>query len=315
MKYLVTGVAGFIGSHLSEALLKLNHSVVGLDNFDQFYSRSIKARNLETSLNHKNFQFLEQDICDAEALETILRENKFDAIIHLAAKAGVRNSINKPSEYFEVNVNGTLNLLEAMRKTEHKKLIFASSSSVYGNNKKVPFSEIDSVDSPISPYAASKKAAEQICFTYHHLYKFDMFALRFFSVYGPRQRPDMGISKFIDAFINKKPITMFGDGMSRRDYTYIDDIIDGTLKAIDRCSGFEIINLGESKTISLKNLIDEIKLITKKETEIHSLPMQAGDVFQTNADISKAETLLDYSPKFGIKEGLIQQFNYLNPRK
>jgi len=315
MKYLVTGVAGFIGSHLSEALLKLNHSVVGLDNFDLFYSRTIKARNLETSLNHKNFQFLEQDICDAEALETTLRENQFDAIIHLAAKAGVRNSIKKPSEYFEVNVNGTLNLLEAMRKTEHKKLIFASSSSVYGNNKKVPFSEIDSVDSPISPYAASKKSAEQICFTYHHLYNFDIFALRFFSVYGPRQRPDMGISKFFDAFINKKPITMFGDGISRRDYTYIDDIIDGTLKAIDRCSGFEIINLGESKTISLKNLIDEIRSLTKKETEILSLSMQPGDVFQTNADISKAENLLDYSPKFGIKEGLIQQLNYLNLRK
>lgn len=315
MKYLVTGVAGFIGSHLSEALLKLNHSVVGLDNFDLFYSRTIKARNLDTSLNHKNFQFLEQDICDSEALETTLRENQFDAIIHLAAKAGVRNSIKKPSEYFEVNVNGTLNLLEAMRKTEHKKLIFASSSSVYGNNKKVPFAEIDSVDSPISPYAASKKAAEQICFTYHHLYNFDIFALRFFSVYGPRQRPDMGISKFFDAFINKKPITMFGDGISRRDYTYIDDIIDGTLKAIDRCSGFEIINLGESKTISLKNLIDEIRSLTKKETEILSLSMQPGDVFQTNADISKAENLLDYSPKFGIKEGLIQQLNYLNLRK
>ncbi|MEQ9309392.1 MAG: GDP-mannose 4,6-dehydratase [Balneolaceae bacterium] len=311
MKFLITGAAGFIGSHLTEALLNLNHKVIGLDNFDPFYAKDVKVQNLKHALNNPNFQLLEIDLSNLSSLNSVLNSHEFDAIIHLAAKAGVRNSILKPDEYLNVNVNGTLNLLEAMRKTGHKKLVFASSSSVYGNNKKVPFSETDPVDYPISPYAASKKAAEQLCYTYHHLYDFDIYTLRFFSVYGPRQRPDMGIHKFFNSFLHKKPITMFGDGESRRDYTYISDIIDGTLKAIEHCSGFEIINLGESKTTSLKSLVSQIKNISKGETEVISLPMQPGDVLQTNADILKAEKLLGYSPKVSIQEGLQRQFEYL----
>lgn len=311
MKYLVTGAAGFIGSHLSEALLNLNHIVIGLDNFDSFYSRTIKNDNLKTSFKHHNYTFIEGDICNSELLNQILDEHQFDVIIHLAAKAGVRSSLEKPLEYYNVNVNGTLKLLEAMHNTDHRKIVFASSSSVYGNNEKTPFSEDDPVDHPISPYAASKRAAEQLCYTFHHLYGFDIQILRYFSVYGPRQRPDMGISKFLDSFMNEKPITMFGDGSTRRDYTFIEDIIRGTLSATEQCVGFEIINLGESKTISLKSLIEEIRKVTNKETEIISLPMQPGDVFQTSADITKATIILQYNPQTNIADGLKKQFEYL----
>ncbi|GAB5410195.1 MAG: hypothetical protein BalsKO_25600 [Balneolaceae bacterium] len=210
---------------LAHTLLRLNHSVIGIDNFDPFYPKSIKSKNIEYAVSQPDFELFEFDIRNTSDIESILKNHKFYVIIHLAAKFGVRNSLANPEEYFNVNVNGILNLLEAMRKTNHKKLVFASSSSVYGNNEKVPFSETDPVDFPISPYSASKKAAEQLCYTYHHLYKIDVFALRFFSVYGPRQRSDMGIYKFLDSFNSKKPIKMFGDGESRRDYTFISDIV------------------------------------------------------------------------------------------
>ncbi len=309
--YLITGVAGFIGSHLLEALLIRGDSVIGVDNFDSFYSKTTKQKNIESALTHSNFAFIESDIRDSDSLKAVFDKNRFDAVIHLAARAGVRNSLKAPQSYYEVNVMGTLNLLEAMRSSNHAKLIFASSSSVYGNNVKIPFSETDPVDFPVSPYAASKKSAELLCYSYHHLYNFDIYALRFFSVYGPRQRPDMGIHKFFDAFLNGTPITMYGDGTSRRDYTFIEDIINGTIKAIDSCKGYEVINLGESKTTLLKVLLDEIKTITGKKAEIHSLPMQPGDVIQTNADISKAEKLLGYSPKVDIQTGLKRHFEYL----
>ena len=312
--YLITGAAGFIGSHLTEALIKRGDSVTGIDNFDPFYPKANKLKNIESSLDHPNFTFIETDIRDTDSLKMLFEQNRFDAVIHLAAKAGVRNSLKAPQSYYDVNVMGTLNLLEAMRNSKHTKLIFASSSSVYGNNTKVPFSETDPVDFPISPYAASKKSAELLCYSYHHLYNFDIYALRFFSVYGPRQRPDMGIHKFFDAFLNGNPITMYGDGNSKRDYTFIDDIIHGTIQAIDSCKGYEIINLGESKTTLLKVIIDEIRTITGKNTEVNSLPMQPGDVIQTNADISKARKLLNYDPKVDIQSGLKRHFEYLVDR-
>ncbi|RNC83380.1 MAG: SDR family NAD(P)-dependent oxidoreductase [Balneola sp.] len=312
MNYLVTGAAGFIGSHLTEALLSRGHTVTGFDNFDSYYQKSVKERNLAIAMKSPNFKLVEGDLRTESDIHALFEANNYDSVIHLAAKAGVRPSIESPKDYFEVNVNGTLNLLEAMRLTGHKKMIFASSSSVYGNNKKTPFSEHDPVDDPISPYAATKKAGELLCKTYHNLYGFDIYALRFFSVYGPRQRPDMGIHKFLSSFMEGKAITMFGDGSSKRDYTYIDDIINGTLKAVERCSGFEIVNLGESKTVSLKSLIDEVRTVTQRDAEIKYLPMQPGDVFETNADIEKAKHLLDYSPKTDIKKGLKAHFDYLN---
>ncbi len=312
MNYLITGAAGFIGSHLTEALLSNNHTVTGFDNFDDYYDRSIKETNLLTAIKSPGFTLIEGDLRKPKDVTSLFEGVQFDAVIHLAAKAGVRPSIEAPKDYFEVNVNGTLNLLEAMRTSGHRNMIFASSSSVYGNNEKVPFAEDDPVDNPISPYAASKKAGELLCKTYHHLYDFNIFALRFFSVYGPRQRPDMGIHKFIHSFLNGNPITMFGDGSSKRDYTYIDDIIEGTLKAIERCLGFEIINLGESKTVSLKSLIEQVRSVTRKEIEIRKLPMQPGDVFVTNADIDKAKRILGYAPKVDIEEGLKAHFEYLS---
>lgn len=312
MNYLITGAAGFIGSHLTETLLDKNHTVTGFDNFDDYYHRSEKEKNLSKALESSRFTLVEGDLRNSEDVEKLFDGTRFDSVIHLAAKAGVRPSIEAPKDYFEVNVNGTLNLLEAMRTTNHKNMVFASSSSVYGNNEKVPFAEEDPVDNPISPYAASKKAGELLCRTYHHLYDFNIFALRFFSVYGPRQRPDMGIHKFLHSFINGNAITMFGDGSSKRDYTYIDDIIDGTLQAIEQCSGFEIINLGESKTVSLISLIEEIQSVTNEEVEIKKLPMQPGDVFVTNADIDKAKRLLGYNPTVDIKKGLKAHFDYLN---
>ncbi len=299
MKILVTGAAGFIGSHLCEALIE-EHEVIGLDNFCDFYDIKIKRKNLHELVKSDNFQIVKVDIRNQSELEDIFSKQKFDLIIHLAAMAGVRPSISDPVLYTEVNINGTVNLLEQCKKHGIKKFIFASSSSVYGNNKKAPFEESDPVDHPISPYAATKKAGELICHTYHHLEHISMVCLRFFTVYGPRQRPDLAINKFTRKILADEVIPIFGNGSTKRDYTYIDDIIDGILKSIKYVSDglhYEIFNLGESKTISLSKMIETIENTLGKTAKMEVFPLQPGDVDCTFADISKAKKLLGYDPK------------------
>ncbi len=266
----------------------------------------LKKHNIENAVKNPDYDFNEGDIRDAEFIDRCLKIYKPDIIIHLAAKAGVRPSLVNPQEYYDVNVRGTLNLLEAMRNNHIKKMIFASSSSVYGNNVKVPFCETDNVDYPISPYAASKKAGELLCHTYYHLYNFDIFCLRFFTVYGPRQRPDLAIHKFTSALLNDEFITLYGDGSSRRDYTHIYDIIQGIEGAIKKLKGFDIFNLGESATVSLINLVAILEKYTNKKARIKYLPVQAGDAIQTFADITKAKEKLSYNPVMDIETGLME---------
>ncbi|MBN2019494.1 MAG: GDP-mannose 4,6-dehydratase [Sedimentisphaerales bacterium] len=317
MKAIVTGAAGFIGSHLCERLLTDGWSIIGIDNFDEFYDPKIKRDNIKTCLQNKRFQLVEADIRDAESMNRTAGQG-VDIIIHLAAKAGVRPSIEQPLAYADVNVNGTMTLLEAAKKNRIQKFIFASSSSVYGNNKKVPFSEDDNVDFPISPYAATKKAGELICHTYHHLYGISLTCLRFFTVYGPRQRPDLAIHKFARLIEAGKPIPVYGDGSMMRDFTYINDIIDGTMASIKKCDGCHIYNLGESRPLSVKDLIIEIEKALGKKAVIEYLPMQPGDVDKTYADVTKAGRDLGYSPNTHISDGLKRFVEWLrreNPRK
>jgi len=302
-KLLVTGAAGFIGSHLCERLISKGNTVVGLDNFDPFYDREIKESNIKNLKQSDRFKLVEGDIREADCVETICKSG-IDIIVHLAAKAGVRPSIADPVGYADCNIRGTMVLLEAARKLNIKKFIFASSSSVYGNNKKVPFSETDNVDYPISPYAATKKAGELICHTYHHLYKMDITCLRYFTVYGPRQRPDLAIHKFAKLIEHGKPIPVFGDGSMERDFTYIDDIIDGTMAAIEKCEEFEIYNLGESRPIRLDKLIAEIEKALGKKAIIEHKPIQPGDVERTYADVTKAKKMLGYNPDTDVAAGL-----------
>ncbi|MBN2211011.1 MAG: GDP-mannose 4,6-dehydratase [Sedimentisphaerales bacterium] len=304
MNILITGAAGFIGSHLTERLLEMGHTVIGLDNFDPFYNRTIKERNLQVAQTSSQFTMVEADIRDADAVGTILQNQPIDMIVHLAAKAGVRPSIADPVSYQDVNIRGTQVMLEAARKHNIRKFIFASSSSVYGNNKKVPFAESDNVDFPISPYAATKKAGELLCYTYHHLYDIDMTCLRFFTVYGPRQRPDLAIHKFVRLIENNQPIPVFGDRSMRRDFTYIDDIIQGVLAAIERCRGYHIYNLGESRPVRLDELITAIEKALGKKARLERLPEQPGDVRQTYADVAKAQKDLGYNPQTPIETGL-----------
>ena len=304
MKILVTGAAGFIGSHLCERLLTDGAEVVGLDNFDEFYSPAIKRSNIAECLEHKSFTLIEGDIRDVECVAGVLSRSDINTIVHLAARAGVRPSIEQPLLYQDVNINGTMVLLEAAKEYGIRKFIFASSSSVYGNNKKVPFAETDNVDYPISPYAATKKAGELICHTYHHLYDMDIMCLRFFTVYGPRQRPDLAIHKFARLIEADKPIPVFGDGSMRRDFTYIDDIIQGVMGAIEHCEGYEIYNLGESRPVRLDELIGEIEKALGKKAIINRQPVQPGDVIQTYADVAKAKAKLGYNPQTDIAEGL-----------
>ncbi len=301
---LVTGGAGFIGSNVIDKLLSQDHNVLCLDNFDSFYDILIKKRNVENNLNNNQYRLIEGDIRDSILLNKIFSENKIDVVIHLAARAGVRPSILEPELYYNVNVMGTLNLLEAMKTANVTRLLFASSSSVYGNNKKVPFSETDNVDNPISPYAATKKACELLCHTYHSLYDYDIFCLRYFSVYGPRQRPEMAIHNFAQNIIDDKPINVFGDGTSKRDYTYIDDIVDGTIAAMNNLDGFEIINLGESRTYSLKTVISLLEKYLNKKAIINRISNQPGDVHLTSADITKAKQLLGYHPETNLEDGI-----------
>ncbi|RLC50778.1 MAG: epimerase [Candidatus Cloacimonadota bacterium] len=313
MKILVTGAAGFIGSHLCERLVN-DHQVVGLDNFCDFYDIKIKRKNVAKLSKNENFQLIKADIRKLDELEDIFALHDFDLVIHLAAMAGVRPSIENPVLYTEVNINGTVNLLEECRKHNVKKFIFASSSSVYGNNKKVPFSEKDSVDHPISPYASTKKAGELICHSYHHLHQISLVCLRFFTVYGPRQRPDLAIHKFSRMMLSGDEIPVFGDGSTRRDYTYIEDILDGILKTINYVMSstvFDVFNLGESQTISLSEMIKTIENELQIKAEKKILPLQPGDVDQTFADISKSRKILGYDPKTNFRDGIAKFIDWL----
>ena len=310
MKLLVTGAAGFIGSHLVDRLLNTGYQVSGIDNFDPFYNPKIKEKNISGALQSTQFKLFRCSILNKSELDRIFTRGHFDLVIHLAAKAGVRPSIQDPTGYFQVNAEGTLNLLELCRKHHIGKFIFGSSSSVYGNNKKIPFSEQDPVDHPISPYAASKKSAELICHNYYHLYKIKIFVLRFFTVYGPRQRPDLAIHKFFKLINKNKPIPIFGNGETYRDYTYIDDIINGIVTSIKKVKGYEIINLGESEPIKLKKLIRLIEKTVGRKVEKQYLEKQPGDVNKTCADIQKAKKLLNYHLSTHMEEGLRQFYDW-----
>jgi UDP-glucuronate 4-epimerase len=301
---LVTGGAGFIGSHLTRRLLARGDRVTALDDFNDFYDPARKRENAAPLLSHPGFRLVEGDIRDEPLVDLLFAEGRFDAVVHLAARAGVRPSLAEPILYEDVNCIGTLRLLEAARRHGPKIFLFGSSSSVYGINEKVPFSEADEVNQPISPYATTKRAGELLCYNYHHLYGFRTACLRFFTVYGPAQRPEMAIHKFTDLLWRGKPVSMFGDGGSRRDYTYVDDIVDGLVATLDLAPGFEILNLGGADTTSLRDLVQWIAGELAVEPRIEYLPAQPGDVPITYADVSKAERLLGYSPKVPIREGL-----------
>ena len=303
---LITGGAGFIGSHLVDRLMSEGDwRVTVVDDFNDFYSPSIKRENISEHLPNQNFKLIEADIRDGDALEKAFADTSYDCVVHLAARAGVRPSLKEPRLYVETNVNGTLNLLELSRKHDVKQFVLGSSSSVYGVNPKVPFSEDDPIFNPISPYAATKAAGELICHTYSHLYDMRIVCLRFFTVYGARQRPDLAIHKFAKLISEGKAIPVFGDGTTRRDYTYIDDIIAGVRAAIDYdASDYEVINLGESRTVELRELISLIEKELGARAEIDWQPPQPGDVPQTFADISKARKLLNYNPQTQIETGI-----------
>jgi len=301
---LVTGGAGFIGSHLVDALSKEGREVIALDSFDEFYLPEIKRRNLEPLAGRPGFALIEGDIRDESLVEKVFTTHPISVVVHLAARAGVRPSIQQPALYCDVNVRGTAALLEACRRHGVAKFIFGSSSSVYGNNTKLPFSEKDDVDRPISPYAATKRAGELLCATYHELYRLNVFALRFFTVYGPRQRPEMAIHRFTRLIDRGLPVPRFGDGTTRRDYTYITDIIDGILRAMERVQGFEIINLGGSQTTRLSDLISLLEKNLHQTAIVEEEPGQPGDVLATYADVDKAQRLLGFEPKVGVDEGI-----------
>ncbi|MGV8914872.1 MAG: GDP-mannose 4,6-dehydratase [Kaistella sp.] len=329
MNYLVTGGSGFIGSHLVERLLSNGHSVINIDNFDDFYDYKIKVRNTFDSVkkitdfifyekerdiqklifetSSKNYQLYYQDIRDKNGLEKIFAKHKIDAIIHLAALAGVRPSIERPEDYEDVNIKGTMNLWELCKEFKIDKFLNASSSSVYGNSTKISFSEDDSVDEPISPYAATKKCTEIMGHVYHYLYHIDMIHLRFFTVYGPRQRPDLAIHKFTRCILENKPIPFYGDGSTARDYTFIDDIIGGIIKSLHYLEThenvYEIINLGESEVITLNEMVATLEEHLQRKAQKKLLPMQLGDVQKTSANITKARTLIGYHPTICFQIG------------
>ena len=314
-RILVTGGAGFIGSHLSETLLKQGREVICLDSFNDYYNPEIKRDNIFPLQGQSNYTLIEGDILNLDLLRQIFADYKFDIVVHLAARAGVRPSIQEPLLYQQVNVEGTTNLLEMAKEFRTQKFIFGSSSSVYGENEKVPFCESDPVDHPISPYASTKKSCELICYTYYHLYSIPTTCLRFFTVYGPRQRPDMAIYKFTRAIEAGEQITMYGDGSSRRDYTYVTDIIEGICKSIEYCSDYHIYNLGESKTIELRELIQLIAKCLGQEPKIQKLAMQPGDVPITFADITKAKNEISYHPKVNIEQGIAKYVDWFKANK
>ena len=303
---LITGGAGFIGSHLTRRLLDRGDRVSVIDDFNDFYDPSLKRANVAPFLDRDDYRLTEGDIRNAELVGGMFRDGRFDAVVHLAARAGVRPSLSEPILYEEVNCIGTLHLLEAARRYGPKTFIFGSSSSVYGINQKVPFSELDEVNQPISPYATTKRSGELLCFNYHHLYGLKLACLRFFTVYGPAQRPEMAIHKFTDLLAKGQPLTLFGDGGSRRDYTFVSDIVDGIVASMDLAPDFEILNLGGAETTSLKDLVTWLADELGVEPQLEYLPDQPGDVPITYADVSKAQRLLGYSPKVSIRDGLRQ---------
>ena len=310
MTIIITGCAGFIGSHVVDKLLDMEKNVVGIDNFDPFYDQPIKMKNIHHNLDNENFTFYRADIREKAEMEKIFNTYEIDTLIHLAARAGVRPSIQDPLLYQDVNIRGTMNLLEISREHGIKNFIFGSSSSVYGINEKIPFGEDDPVDKAISPYAATKKACETFCYTYHHLYGIPITSLRFFTVYGPRQRPEMAIHKFTRSIDEGKIIEMYGDGKSRRDYTYISDIVNGIIAAVNKKLGYEIINLGNSNVVELRYLIQLIEENLGKSARIQKMPDQPGDVPVTYADISKAQMLLGYEPEVRIEQGIENFVNW-----
>ena len=301
---LVTGGAGFIGSHLAERLLASGRDVVIVDNFDDFYPRGVKERNLEAVRSAGDVALEEGDIRDAAFLRRVFRDHQVEAVIHLAAMTGVRPSLAEPLLYEDVNVGGTLAVLEAMRAAGVAKMVFGSSSSVYGNYHEVPFRETAKLDRPVSPYAATKKAAELFCSTYHHLHGMDITCLRLFTVFGARQRPDLAIHKFARMILNGETIPVFGDGTSERDYTHVSDIVDGIVRALDRLDGFDIFNLGNSHPVPLAGLIEIIEGAVGAPASIERLPDQPGDVARTCADITHAKEALGYEPKVTLADGV-----------
>ena len=301
---LITGAAGFIGSHLAERLLERGDRVVGVDNFNTYYDPAVKRRNIETALANASYALHEMDICDEARVHEVFDKERPDVVVHLAARAGVRPSLADPNLYHRVNVIGSQHILDACREFEPSHLVFASSSSVYGGCTEVPFDEENPVSRPISPYAATKRMNELQAHVYSHLYGVNITMLRFFTVYGPRQRPDMAIHKFTRLIDAGESVPMFGDGSTARDYTYIDDILDGLTRAVDTPLRYEIVNLGESRTTELRDLIDLIAKHAGKPAKIEQMPLQPGDVTITYANIDKARRLLGYNPQFDMDEGI-----------
>lgn len=313
MVILITGGAGFIGSHLAERLLRQGNTVLCVDNLDDYlYSSALKRENVELLSAYPAFRFIEEDIRNKEALRQLMLEYGCEAVYHLAAYAGVRASVEVPEKFMEVNINGTLAVLEAMREAKVKKLVFASSSSVYGNTTHSLFKETDAADRPISPYAASKRAAELLAYSYHSLYGFHITCLRLFTVYGPRQRPEMAIRKFIDRLLDEEPIELYGNGLTYRNYTYVGDAVQGFIKALEHSAeGFRVYNIGGAKSISLEEVITTLEHITGKKSTIIYRSEQAGDVRHTAADISRAKKELGYAPEVTLEEGIRRYMKWL----
>jgi len=315
MNVLVTGGAGFIGSHVAERLLHLGHNVSIIDDLNEFYSPELKQENLAIVRKSGPVRFYEGDICCEPLVSQVVGECRPEAVIHLAARAGVRPSLENPLLYERVNVRGTMILLEACRLSATRKFVFASSSSIYGITNQVPFREDETDQRPISPYAATKIAGEKICYTYSHLYSLNIACLRFFTVYGPRQRPDLAIRKFIESIDRHEPIPVFGDGSSGRDYTYIDDIVQGVIAALHLDCLYDTFNLGNSHPVTLSTVISTIETCLGKKAEIRRLPMQPGDVPITYADISKAKKALGYCPETGFDQGIETSVKWYLSRK
>ncbi|APW62420.1 GDP-mannose 4,6-dehydratase [Paludisphaera borealis] len=305
MRVVVTGGAGFIGSHLVDRLLRDGREVVVVDDFDPFYARALKEANLAAALANPRCRLVELDVRDAHGVEALLQAFRPDAIVHLAAKAGVRPSIAEPALYADVNVVGTVRWLEAASRIEPRpRFVYASSSSVYGDRSTAPFRETDPVDAPVSPYAASKKACELMAHAFHHLHGLPVTGLRFFTAYGPRNRPDLAVASFARRIDRGDPVPMFGDGRTRRDYTFVEDVVDGVVRAIDRCTDHHLYNLGNSHPIELRTMIEMLGEALGKTPRIERLPEQPGDVRQTFADVSRAAQELGYQPKTPFREGL-----------
>ncbi|MAT38183.1 MAG: epimerase [Ectothiorhodospiraceae bacterium] len=308
---LITGGAGFIGSHLNERLLAKGYTTILFDNLDAYYPKEIKLRNIAEARDNERCHFIQADLRNKAAIEAAFAEYKPDLVVHLAAQPGVRRSVQDPAPNIDVNITGTINLMEVMRAAGTKKMVFASSSSIYGNSEDVPFRETMKVDLPQSPYAATKKACELLGYTYHLHYDMDIWCLRFFTVYGPRQRPGMAISNFLTALQEDREIHIYGDGSMQRDFTFIDDIIDGVERAVERVNGYEVVNIGGSKTHSVSELCDMIDRVTGRKLQRTHKPVPPGDVRITYADTSKAKELMDFESKVSLEEGIRRQWEWL----